>query len=182
MSTWMALHFSKHTGSGGSSKRFLRAFDEEYKDEDGVEGGDLKKGFLLGCNISRVVKVDHRPHLDKLIEELTEVCAVRYKKPPSDDRIQGLERAWAGNVNPSIMRLLPVFDYQKRLDNLVTPSWLVDTFRRYLNEDPWPPSDEARGQLISTGSNKKRAREQGKLEQQIPCMKSQRLSDGSQIP
>jgi hypothetical protein len=110
------------------------------------------------------------------------VCAVRYEKPPSDDHIQGLERARAGNVDPSIMRLLPAFDYQKRLDDLVTPSWLVDTFRRYLGEDPWPPSDEARGQLISTGSNKKRARERGKLEQRIPCMKSQRLSDGSRIP
>jgi hypothetical protein len=124
----MALRFSKHTGSGGGSKRFLRAFDEEYEDEDGVKGGDLKKGFLLGCNISRVVKVDCCPHLDKLIEELTKVCAVRYKKPPSDDCIQGLERAQAGNVNPSIMWLLPAFDYQKCLDDLVTPSWLVDTF------------------------------------------------------
>jgi hypothetical protein len=171
--TWTALRFSEHTGSGGSSNRFLRAFDEEYEDEDGVKGGDLKKGFLLGRDISRVVKFDRRPHLDKLIEELTEVCAVRYEKPPSDDHIQGLERARAGNVDPSIMRLLPAFDYQKRLDDLVTPSWLVDTFRRYLDEDPWPPSDEARGQLISTGSNKKRARERGKLEQRIPCMKSQ---------
>src|SRR6201986_2612132 len=49
--TWTALRFTKHTISGGGSSRFLRAFDEEYKDEDGVKGGDLKKGFLLGQDI-----------------------------------------------------------------------------------------------------------------------------------
>jgi len=56
--TWTALCFSKHTVSGGGSNRFLRAFDEEYEDEDGVKGRDLKKGFLLGCDIPRVVKFD----------------------------------------------------------------------------------------------------------------------------
>jgi hypothetical protein len=82
------------------------------------------------------------------------------------------------------MRLLPAFGYQKRLDDLAAPSWLVDTFRRYLDTDPWPASDKARGQPIGTGSNRKWAREQGKLEQRIPCMKSQRLSDGngSRVP
>jgi hypothetical protein len=177
--TWTALRFTKHTCSEGDSSMFLRAFDEEYKDGEGVKGGDLKRGFLATREIPRVVKFDRLPHLDKLIEELTEACAVRYEKPPSDDHILGLERARADNVDPSIMRLLPAFDCQKRLDDLVAPSWLVDTFRRYLDADTWPPSDEARGQLIGTGSNKKRAREQGKLEQRIPRMKSQRLSDGS---
>jgi hypothetical protein len=80
------------------------------------------------------------------------------------------------------MRLIPAFDYQKRLDDLAAPSWLVDTFRRYLDADTWPPSDEAQWQLIGTGSNKKRSREQGKLEQRILRMKSQRLSDGSRMP
>jgi hypothetical protein len=72
----------------------------------------------------------------------------------------------------------------KRLEDLAAPSWLVNTFRRYLDADTWPPSDTARGQPIGTGSNKKRAREQGKLEQRIACMKGQRLSDGSgsQVP
>jgi hypothetical protein len=44
--TWTALRFTKHTCSEGDSSRFPRAFDEEYEDEDGVKGGDLKKGFL----------------------------------------------------------------------------------------------------------------------------------------
>jgi len=39
--TWTpALH--EHTCSEGHSSMFLRAFDEEYEDEDGVKGGDLK--------------------------------------------------------------------------------------------------------------------------------------------
>jgi hypothetical protein len=33
--------------------------------------------------------------------------------------------------------------YQKRLNDLILPSWLVDTFRRFLDIDPWPPSDKA---------------------------------------
>ena len=54
--TWTALCFTNHTISGDSTSRFLRAFDEEYKDEEGVKAGDLKKGFLLGCDILCVVK------------------------------------------------------------------------------------------------------------------------------
>jgi hypothetical protein len=96
--------------------------------------------------------------------------------------LEALERAQAANIDPSIMSGLTAFNYQKHLDNLVARNWLVDVFRRYLDTDPWPPSDKAQRQLIGTGSNKKRAREQGKLEQQIPRMKSQRLSDGSRMP
>jgi hypothetical protein len=177
--TWTALRFTNHTISGGGTSRFLRAFDEEYEDEEGVKGGDLKRGFLATREIPRVVKFDRRPQLDALIEELTETFAVRYEKPPSNDHVQGLERARANNVDPSIMRLLPAFNYQKRLDDLAAPSWLVDTFRRYLDADPWPPSDKTQGQPIGIGSSKKRAREQAKLELRVLGMKSQRLSDGS---
>ena len=177
--TWTALRFTNHTISGSGTSRFLRAFDEQYEDEEGVRGGDLKKGFLLGRDIPHVVKFDGRPQLGALIEELTEAFAVRYEKPPSDDHIRGLERARAGNVNPSIMRLLPAFDYQKRLGDLAAPSWLVDTFRRHLDAEPWPLSDKAQRQPIGTGSSKKREREQAKLESRIPHAKSQRVSDGS---
>ncbi|KIL56590.1 hypothetical protein M378DRAFT_16984 [Amanita muscaria Koide BX008] len=67
-----SFRFTKHIISGSSSSRFLRAFDEEYEDEDGVKGGDLKKGFLLGRDIPRVVKFNSRPQLDALIGELTD--------------------------------------------------------------------------------------------------------------
>jgi len=177
--TWTALRFTNHTISGGGTSRFLRAFDEEYEDEEGVKGGDLKKGFLLGRDIPRVVKFDCRPHLDKLIEELTEAFSVRYEKPPSTKDLQALEEALAANLPPSIMAGLTAFKYQQRLDNLAAQSWLVDTFRRHLDADPWPPSDKFQGQPIGSGSSKKRAREQGKLEVRIPGTKSQRRSDGS---
>ena len=180
--TWTALRLTKHTISGGGTNRFLRAFDEAYEDEEDVKGGDLKRGFLATREIPRVVKFDRRPHLDKLVEELTEACAVRYEMPPSARDIQALEDALEAHVTESVMTNLPAFSYRKRLDDLAAPSWLVDTFRRYLDPYIWPPSDEAQGQLIGTGSNKKRAREQGKLEQRIPRMKSQRLSDGSRMP
>jgi hypothetical protein len=177
--TWTALRFTNHTISGGGTSRFLRAFDEEYEDEEGVKGGDLKRGFLATREIPRVVKFDRLPHLDALIRQLTETFAARYEEPPSADQLQALERAQAANIDPSIMSGLMAFNYQKRLDDLAAPSWLVDTFRHHLNADFWLPSDEARGQPIGTGSSKKRAREQGKLEVRIPGTKSQRRSDGS---
>jgi hypothetical protein len=77
--TWTALRFTKHTISGGGSNRFLRAFDEEYEDEDSVKGGDLKKGFLLGRDIPHTVKFDRRPQLDALIRGLAEAFAARYE-------------------------------------------------------------------------------------------------------
>jgi hypothetical protein len=177
--TWTALRFTNHTISGGGTSRFLRAFDEEYEDEEGVKGGDLKRGFLATREIPRVVKFDRRPQLDALIEELTETFAIRYEKPPTADQLEALERAQAANIDPSIMSGLMAFNYQKRLDDLAAPSWLVDTFHRYLDADPWPPSDKTQGQPIGIGSSKKRAREQAKLEPRVPGTKSQRLSDGS---
>jgi hypothetical protein len=177
--TWTALHFTNHAISGGGTSRFLRAFDEEYEDEEGVKGGDLKMGFLATCEMPCVVKFDRRPQLDKLIRKLTKAFAVRYEEPPSADQFQVLERAPAASIDPSIMLGLTVFNYQKRLDDLVAPSWLVDTFRRYLDADTWPPLDEAQGQLIRTASSKKRARELGKLEVRIPGTKSQRRFDSS---
>ena len=60
--TWTALRFTNHTISGSGTSRFLRAFDEQYEDEEDVRGGDLKKGFLLGHDIPRVVKFDGCPH------------------------------------------------------------------------------------------------------------------------
>jgi hypothetical protein len=176
--TWTALRFTNHTISGGGTSRFLRAFDEEYEDE-GVKGGDLKRGFLATREIPRVVKFDRRPQLDKLIRELTEAFAVRYEEPPSADQLQALERAQAANIDPSIMSGLMAFNYQKRLDDLAAPSWLVDTFRRNLNAEFWPSSDKFREQPIGTGSSKKRAREQDKLVVRIPGTKSQRRSNGS---
>jgi hypothetical protein len=176
--TWMALRFTNHTISGGCTSRFLRAFDKEYKDE-GVKGGDLKKGFLLGRDIPHVVKFDRRPRLNKLIEELTEAFAVHYEKPPSTKDLQALEDARVSNVPESVISNLPALSYQKHLNDLATPSWLVDTFRRHLDADPWPLSDKAQRQFIGIGSSKKQAREQAKLELGIPHAKSQRFSNGS---
>jgi len=174
----MALCFTNHTISGGSTSRFLRAFDKEYKDE-GVKGGDLKKGFLLGHDIPCLVKFNCWPHLDKLIRELTEASTVCYEEPPTADHVQGLKQVWANNVDPSIMRLLPAFNYQQCLNDLAAPNWLVNMFRRNLNANFWPSSDKCREQPIGTGSSKKQAREQDKLVVWIPGTESQRHSNSS---
>ena len=182
--TWTALRFTDHTISGGGTNRFLRAFDEAYRDEEDVKGGDLKRGFLATHEIPRVVNFDGCPRLNAIIRELTEAFAARYEEPPSAEDLQALEEALAANLPSAILAGLTAFKYQQHLDNLAAPSWLVDTFRRHLDADPWPPSDKARGQLIGTGSDKKRARVQAKLESRIPLAKSQRLLDGrgSRVP
>lgn len=131
--TWTASRFTKYTISGGGSNRFFSAFDEEYEDEDGVKGGDLKKGFLLGCDIPRMVKFDRCPSLDTLIEELTEAFAVRYETSPPHGDFETLKDMQFNNAPPSYLHSNSTFKYQKRLDDLATPSWLVDTFRRHLN-------------------------------------------------
>jgi hypothetical protein len=138
--TWTVLHFTKHTISGGSSNRFLRAFDEEYEDEDGVKGGILKKGFLLGCDIPCMVKFDCCPCLDRLIKELTEAFAVHYDKPLPHGDFEALKDMQSNNAPPSYNSS---FKYQQWLDDLATPSWLVDTFHCHLNVDPWSPSNKA---------------------------------------
>jgi hypothetical protein len=53
--------FTNHTISGGGASRFLRAFEEEYEDEDGVKGGDLKTGFLVAraYNALSSLIIDH---------------------------------------------------------------------------------------------------------------------------
>jgi hypothetical protein len=91
--TWTALRFTNHTISGGGTSRILRAFEEEYEDDEGVKGGDLKRGFLATREIPRMVKFDHRPHLDALIRELTEAFAARYEEPPSARDLQTLADA-----------------------------------------------------------------------------------------
>jgi hypothetical protein len=175
--TWTALRFTNHTTSGGGISRCLRAFDEEY--EDGVKGGDLKKGFLLGRDIPRVIKFDRRTHLEKLIEELTEACAVRYEKPPSAEQINQLQRLRDKGLTDEELGNDTVLNYEKRMAFLKSPDWLVHTFRRYLDADLWPLSDKVQRQSIGTGSSKKRAREQDKLEVRIPGTRSQRCSNGS---
>jgi hypothetical protein len=174
----MALRFTNHTISGGSASRFLRAFDEEYQDEQDVKG-DLKMGFLLAREITRVVKFDHRPQLDALVRELTEAFAVRYEEPPSAEQINQLQRLRDKGLTDEELGNDVVLNYEKRMAFLKSPDWLMHTFWRHLNTDPLPPSDRARGQAIGTGSGKKRAREQAKLEPRIPYAKSQRFTDGS---
>jgi hypothetical protein len=177
--TWTALRFTDHTISGGGTSRFLRAFDEQYQDKDGVRGGDLKKCFLLGRDIPRVIKFDRRPHLDALVRELTDVFAARYEEPPSAEQISQLQRLRDKGLTDDELGNDVVLNYEKRMASLKSPSWLVYTSRHHLDSEPWPLSDKAQGQLIVTGSSKKRAREQAKLESRIPHMKSQRFSDGS---
>lgn len=43
--TWTVLCFTEHTISNGRLSNFLRAFDEEYENEDGVKGRSPQERF-----------------------------------------------------------------------------------------------------------------------------------------
>ena len=43
--TWTALRFTNHTISRSGTTRFLRAFDEEYEDEEGRQRRRPQEGF-----------------------------------------------------------------------------------------------------------------------------------------
>jgi hypothetical protein len=57
--TGTALRFTDDTFSGGGTNRFLRAFDEVYRDKEDDKGGDFKRGFLathkIPCMSSMVI-------------------------------------------------------------------------------------------------------------------------------
>jgi hypothetical protein len=146
--TWTSLHFSKHTCSEGDSSTFLRAFDEEYETADGVKGGDLKKGFLLGRDIPRTVKFDCHPQLDALIRELTETFTTRYKELPTANQLDVRNQMQLSGIPSSFLEENTAFKYQKHLNDLILPSWLVDTFRHFLDTDPWPPSKHEDSPLV----------------------------------
>ena len=72
---WTALCFTNRTISGGGSSLFIRAFDEQYKYEDGIKGKDLKREFFAtpSRKIPRVAEFNHCAQLDALVETFT-VC------------------------------------------------------------------------------------------------------------
>jgi hypothetical protein len=117
--TWMVLRFTNHTISRGGTSRFLRAFDEEYEDEDGVKGGDLNQGFLATREIPHVVKFDCRPQLDARVRELTETFTVRYEEPPSAEQISQLQRLRdKGLTDDELGNDSVVFNYTKQVASL----------------------------------------------------------------
>jgi hypothetical protein len=104
-----------------------------------------------------VVKFDRRAELDALIEELTEAFTVRYEKPPSAEQLEALDRMQAANIDPSIISGLIAFNYQKRLHDLATPSWLVGTFVAISMQIHGCPQMRLKGCLLSrTKSTAKR--------------------------
>ena len=142
--TWMALRFTSHDGD---LKKLLRPFDEAYEARNGVNGGDLKEGSLLGRHISKV-NFEGRPHLGELITVLTKTFAVRYEEEPSKERLERLEEMEkSGLYSSNDLAENTVFQYKTRMRFLDERSWLVKTFRHHLDAGPWPASDHAVKQL-----------------------------------
>ena len=156
--TWTALRFTDYTLLEGCRlKTLLRPFDEAYEDKDGVKGGELKEGSLLGRHIPKRVKFDSRPHLDELIAVLTKTFAVRYEETPSKERFERLEEMEkSGLYSSNDLAENTVFQYKNRISSLKERSWLVKTFRSHLDAGCWPTSDIANKQLIDGHRGKRR--------------------------
>jgi len=118
---WTALWFTKHTIKKGSLKSLLSPFDERYEYGDVVAGGRLKRDSLIQKEIEKSVEFNDRPHLDKLIADLTDVLAVRYEPPPS-----------ASYMKPATYEDL-LSHRNTRMETLKKRDWLVKTFRRHLD-------------------------------------------------
>ena len=152
--TWTALRFTNHNGD---LKKFLRPFDEAYEARNGIEGGDLKIGFLLRHQIPKQVKFEGRPHLDELIAVLTKTFAVRYEETPSKEAVDEFdEMETTGLHSKKLLAVHPVFKYRERTSSLKERSWLVKTFRSHLDAGSWPTSDTANKQLIDGHRGKRR--------------------------
>ena len=144
--TWTALCFTNHTILNGELSELLRPFNEMYEVEHGFKGGDLKMGMLVFGHILERVKFDGRPHLDKLIADLTKMFAIRYERLPS-----------ASDMEPALYESL-MNHRNTRMETLKKRDWLVKTFRRHLNAGSWPTSDEAVKQPTDDGRKRKRTR------------------------
>ena len=152
--TWTALRFTNHNGD---LKKLLRPFDEAYEARNGIEGGELKIGYLLHRKIPKQVKFEGRPHLDELIAVLTKTFAVRYEETPSKERFERLEKMEkAGLYSSDDLAENTVFQYRNRMSSLKGRNWLVEAFRSHLDAGSWPTSDTANKQLIDGHRGKRR--------------------------
>ena len=83
--TWTALRFTEHMCSEGDSSTFLRAFDEEYEDANGVKGEDLKRDFaqLVKYHAWSSLTIDHTwtNSLESSPRHL--LCVTRSRRPLS---------------------------------------------------------------------------------------------------
>ena len=128
---WMALRTTSE-----SRLKYVRPYDRV---NEGFK-------FLLSHTIPCLVEFDHRPQLPALLKELTKTIAVRYENPPTALQLEVVKRMESSDVDrPFIPGTIP-FIYEKRMASLKSPDWLVDTFHRYLDADPWPRSDKAQAQ------------------------------------
>ena len=139
----------------------LMPFDEAFKVGDGVRGGIHKQVSLTDNKIPRHVKFNDRPHLDALIEELTETFAFRYKKLTKDDFKKFDELEATGLHSEELLAAHPVFNYRDRMSSLQSRGWLVKTFRHHLAGDPWPTSDkplekDSEGEVVEPRTKRRR--------------------------
>jgi hypothetical protein len=109
-----------------------------------ASGRRPQEGFPCTREIPRVVKFDRLPQLDASLKS-----SPRHSPFVTRSRQQLISwRRSSERKQPTLTRImsgLMAFNYQKRLDDLAAPSWLVDTFRHHLNADFWPPSDKLEG-------------------------------------
>jgi hypothetical protein len=170
----MALCYSSHNVPPKKLRGLLEMFDEAFYTEQGTNGGRLKRDCLTSRSMERSVTFTHRPGLDNLLRELTDTFAVRYEKTPTSEELARFEMLQS-SIPHALLQNDVVFKYQSRLQALVEPNWLIDTFRRHLEDrDAWLAADKAKMQKIDAGepitTTRKRNSDQARLDSNVPRM------------
>ena len=85
---WSLLRYSKHSLSNRDVTILLLSFDETVVTQEGVVGGERKKGHFTSRDIPKLLKFKDNESLNELIRELTVTLAVRYEEPPTEEEIR----------------------------------------------------------------------------------------------
>lgn len=101
------------------------------------KGGDKKEVFLHTRHSE--ISFTDRPHLNKLIEELSQHFSTRYAKPIPSTLRKMLEAMALTPDNPLMFER-----------NLKVKLWLVKTIRKHLEQRDWWPKDDAASRNADT--------------------------------
>ncbi|KAF8237998.1 hypothetical protein L208DRAFT_1504658 [Tricholoma matsutake] len=82
--SWVVLRFTRHGLNSAELTNELRTYNDSYLDSSKVHGGRNKKSCIKSWFISSDAQIPPGSLLD-LLKDLVNVCAIRYKDPPTKE-------------------------------------------------------------------------------------------------
>lgn len=126
--SWVVLRFTKHGLTSAELTNELRdTYDSSYLDNGKVYGGGSKAKSIKSRFISTAAQIPPGPLLD-LLEDLVDVCAVRYEDaPPEKKQIQYSHLLERVAQDPSLNCFIadhPIKQYYERKERFEA-SWML---------------------------------------------------------